>query len=498
MRQRFQLIRLFTNPRGGIYRILIIVVLGSVFSIPSHVQAQTPIDHQSFLPIVVGLPLEPTPKSYLPLVFKPAPETPRINAPFFDGTIQYGEMAIFGMGQVTPTVNYADMRVGYNQSEIYIDIAIFDKRLWNDTTPALNEFDQWDSVTILLNTGNPIQATLTPEVFKFDLQAYKGGSAVPYRAVYQWGANGWVSLGAQFDLVAGWRGNDFNDNSDDRGWVARFHIPFSAIGLTMPVDASVWSVAVFMHDRDDAAGTAIPVVSWPQNAIAETPFTWGKLIFGLPDYTPPEVSFSQTEMIRENTSGTIVPDSGVGGTTGNLCPGDPYFIWNVWGNLNFGESWHFNIQNQGDVADWPCFSKYYVQFPLNSVPVGKKIVSATLLLHYWGGSNPALAQSSLIQVFTVKDDWQENSVTWNNGPCAWENVSRTWVHLPAVWPNWPKVPVYWDVSYAVDQAYRAGKPLSIFLYEADWAQNSGKYFTSSEAEEWNVAGRPTLFVEWGE
>ena len=25
----------------------------------------------------------------------------------------------------------------------------------------------------------------------------------------------------------------------------------------------------------------------------------------------------------------------------------------------------FNIQNQGNVADWPCFSKVYIAFPLN-------------------------------------------------------------------------------------------------------------------------------------
>ncbi len=483
---------------SGFYRSMLILMYGLLISEPIYAQAQMPINHQSFLPIVVGLPLQPSPKSYLPLVFKPVPDTPRINMPFFDGTIQYAEMAVFGMGQITPTVNYADMRVGYNQSEIYIDLAIFDKRLWNDSSPAYNEFDQWDSVTVLLNTGNPIQTSLTPNVYKFNLQAYKGGSPVPYRAVYQWGTSGWEFVSSQFDMTSGWRGNDFNDNSDDRGWVARFHISFSTLGLTAPIDDTVWSVAFFLHDRDDVAGTAIPVVSWPSNVMADTPFTWGKLVFGLPEYESPGVTFSETIMIRENTNGITVPDSGVGGTTGNLCPGDAYFIWNEWGNLNFGDSWHFNIQNQGDVADWPCFSKYYVRFPLDSVPDGKKIVSATLLLHYWGGSNPSTAQSSLIQVLTVNEDWQENLVTWNNGPWAWENVSRTWVHLPAVWPNWPKVPVFWDVSYAVDQAYRTGKPLNIYLYEADWAGDSGKYFTSSEAEEWNVTGRPTLFVKWGE
>jgi len=28
---------------------------------------------------------------------------------------------------------------------------------------------------------------------------------------------------------------------------------------------------------------------------------------------------------------------------------------------------HVNVQNQSDISDWPCFSKYYVTFPLDAV-----------------------------------------------------------------------------------------------------------------------------------
>ena len=35
------------------------------------------------------------------------------------------------------------------------------------------------------------------------------------------------------------------------------------------------------------------------------------------------------------------------------------------------------------------------------------------------------------------------------------------------------------------------------LYSADGAQNSGKYFTSSDAGDWDAEGRPTLRVLLG-
>jgi hypothetical protein len=82
-----------------------------------------------------------------------------------------------------------------------------------------------------------------------------------------------------------------------------------------------------------------------------------------------------------------------------------------------------------------------------------------------------------------------------------ENVSRAWADpvtgcgTPSV--PWPCFARTWDVSYAVAQAYAAGKPLRLALYEADSHYHSGKYFTSSNTEDWNAAGRPTLTVTWG-
>jgi hypothetical protein len=81
----------------------------------------------------------------------------------------------------------------------------------------------------------------------------------------------------------------------------------------------------------------------------------------------------------------------------------------------------FNVQNQEDISDWPCFSKYYVTFPLTGVPARKVIISSTLTLYQIGtageGWTPS-PQPSYIQVLTADQDWNENTLTWNNAPLA--------------------------------------------------------------------------------
>ena len=62
-----------------------------------------------------------------------------MNAPYFADRIKYAETAIFWFGRVTSTENYADVRVGYNASELYVNLAAFDRRLWYQTSPSFND-----------------------------------------------------------------------------------------------------------------------------------------------------------------------------------------------------------------------------------------------------------------------------------------------------------------------------------------------------------------------
>jgi len=231
--------------------------------------------------------------------------------------------------------------------------------------------------------------------------------------------------------------------------------------------------------------------------VRDQPATWGQLAFGLRQFqTVPAPPSAQTFTVRHRLGGAAVVDAMVGG--GSTC-GEGSDFFGQWGSLNYAGSTTIVVQNQGDVADWPCFSKAYVDFPLTGLPAGQQVISAALTVYQFGGSDPSGAQPSLIQVLTVEDPWMEGSITWNNAPLAAENVAQSWVDpIPSPLP-WPGAARTWDVSWAVSQAYAAGRPvLRLALYAADSAYHSGKYFTSSDTGDWNATGRPTLEVVLGD
>jgi hypothetical protein len=241
-----------------------------------------------------------------------------------------------------------------------------------------------------------------------------------------------------------------------------------------------------------------PDQKWPEALDPQQPNTWGQLIFGRPAaYTPPPASTEGEVIVRQGLDGAMVVDAHVGGHT--LCGADYYpHFFDGWGDANYAGYGQMNIQNQWDIADWPCFSRYYVTFPLNAIPAGKAILSATLTLHQFGGANPAAAPDSLIQVYTVAEEWEEATLTWNNSPQALAYVDSAWVKPMRQQLDWPGVPVHWDVSRAVAETYQTGDPLRLALFSADGDYHSGKYFSTSDMGDWNATARPTLHIVWGE
>jgi hypothetical protein len=205
-------------------------------------------------------------------------------------------------------------------------------------------------------------------------------------------------------------------------------------------------------------------------------------------------------LIRHGETGSQVVDATAGSdsTCSNGHNGDPDEP------IGQASATTLYVESQAAITDFPCFSRAYLHFGLNQVPAGKVIVRAELTLHLWGTSgninspNPADRPStSFIQLFSVDGGWTEDGLTWNNSPLARQNLSGTWVKPTGLEINWPKVPYTWDATAAVAEAYAAGKPLDIALYTADTNMHSSKYFTSSDAEDWNALGRPRLVVTWG-
>ena len=426
---------------------------------------------------------------------------PVVNVPRFEQNINLTQGAIFWLGQVNPSNNYADVRVGYNNEALRVDAHVFDRLLWYDVEPLSHELTQWDSVTLLLHLDENSEGdTPSQNSYRFVAQFNQAGSRNNYQTVAQGSSPDWVVSSIPFTTTTGWRGQGLNDDQDDRGWNATFDIPFASLGLSSaPTSGAVWRAALIVHDRDDATGTPIPDQSWPQGMDMQRPSTWGQFAFDKPAYTPPPASPGETVTIRQGLNGISVTDAHVGGHS--TC-GQAFWpqFFNGWGDANYAGFEQINIQNQWDVADWPCFSKYYVTFPTSSIPQGKTIISATLTLHLFGnaGYEPGQAKPSLLQVATVAEAWREDALTWNNAPKLQENIATTWVDPVDVFPGYPGVPAKWDVSGAMAQSYATGIPLQLVIYSPDGAYHSGKYFSSSDTGDWNAVARPTLQVLWGE
>ena len=422
----------------------------------------------------------------------------RVNAPRFDGSVRFSETAVFWFGQVTPTVNSVAGRIGYNDDHLYVHVAVFDRRLWYDPSPSPGDLTAWDAVTLYLDLDGNVGGALDLNAYRFDAQlVWWEQPRDNWQVAYAGDGTGWAMASLPFTTSSGWRGDEPNNDQDDRGWTLAFQIPFGSLGLHGPPQQdTVWGLALALHDRDDWGGAPIADQVWPEAMDTQRPVTWGQLAFGMPAYTPPHSLPGGSIAVRHGLNGASVVDADVGGSSvcGQAAAPD-YFP--TWGELSYLGKDFVNIQNQGDVADWPCFSKYYVSFPLDELPPDKIVVAATLTLRQWGQAGegwPPGPQPSLIQVLTVGEDWDEAQITWNSASLALENVAATWSD-PLENPGWPGEDRNWDVSRPVAEAYAAGSPVRLALYEADYAYHSGKYFYSSDF--WYEEYRPTLRITWG-
>jgi hypothetical protein len=431
---------------------------------------------------------------FLPMLITPEYETPRVNAPYFGEQVKLAESAIFWFGEVNSAENYTDVRVGYTDQELYVRLQTFDRLLWYDTQPSQSDLERWDAGSLSLDLGGGKRYRFMGQLVWWEERDHS-------QAAYQWDGSNWSPASISFKTKTGWRGQQPNDMQDDRGWWINFNIPFESLGLSGPPDpGTIWHMALKLHDRDSAAGPARPDHLWPELSNEHKPSTWGELSFGLAQYHPAaDASPAGTTTIRHKLNGANVVDGMVGG--GTRC-GSQTDFWTEWGYETYPGAEQVNVQNQSDVADWPCFSKFFITFPLQQVPPGKTILSAKLTLYQFGNAgdgSPGGSPTSLIQVLrTENEGWNEADLNWNNAPSAIENVARAWVPPIDVFPGWPGVPITWDVSKAVADAYAQGQPLRLVLYSADADYHSGRYFISSDSPDWNAEGRPSLEIAWGE
>src|SRR6266699_1115502 len=420
----------------------------------------------------------------------------RINIPYFQNSaVPFDQTAIFWFGSVSSSDNFIDVRMGYNNNELYVDLHIVDRYLWYDPNAKAPNLTKGDTATVYLSTTQNGSNAPDQSAYKFVAQVDWYQPRTYYQQTYRGNGSTWVVSPIAFTAVSGWRGTGFN-GKEDSGWTMTYHIPFSSLSRAgSPAQATPRKLGVKVHNQDNASGTPLSLKWWPETENDMVPSSWGALVFGLSNYQAPHTTNNTTFMVRNGLNNQVVTDGMVGGSLG--CYNKGLNRWTGMGGQSYPAATRFNIQNEWDISDWNCFSKFYISFPLNSLPAGKGVVSARVTLHAYGGSGTkGIPTPSLIQVASVNEGWNPATLAWNNAPLVKENISRTVVNTVSK-PTPFGQPYSWDVSKALADAYAAGQPLRLVFYSSDSPYNTGKYFFTSAIASWNANSRPTLQATLG-
>ncbi len=424
-----------------------------------------------------------------------APFTRRVNVPYFgSNTVPFNQTALFWFGAVTSADTYTDVRIGYNKTELFIDLHTVDRYLWYDTDTSAPNLSKDDNASVYLNTTS----TGSGNSYKFQTGVNGYKKRTNYQQAYTGSGTMWTPATIPFTAVYGWQGHGFN-GPEDSGWSMTYHIPFSSLGLAgPPSQGTAWKLAVQVQNRDTGTATTLSEKWWPESANEmTTPSSWGQLVFGIPTYQPPHTSGTAIYSVRNKLNNQVVTDGMVGGSLS--CGNLGLNRWTQWGTQGYPGASRVNIQNETYISDWNCFSKFYITFPLSSLPSGKGVVKATVTLYEYANAGvQGQPNPTYIQVATVNEDWNPATLSWNNAPWVQENINTLLVNTKTtrVVPL-PGLAITWDVSRAVAQAYATGQPLRLVFYTPADQHDSGKYFFSSSIGDWNAAGRPTLQVTLG-
>jgi hypothetical protein len=434
----------------------------------------------------------------------------RVNAPYSAGDVDWAQTAIFWFGQNehyshVPGRNYTDVRIAYTDQALRVRFTVVDYYLWYQENATLaHDLTQYDAAVVYLDTGFDRSATPQTDDYWFLVGArhWPNENAPAYHRQARGAGAGWdTSWSGEWtdnESMQWWcnPGPNSNECGIDFGWTAILTIPWSTLGLSGPPDeGTLWGLGVQLYDRDDSAASGLADPEhWPQTFGVSNPASWAELHFGYADFEPPAAVPEGTTVIRASSpTDNAVEDAWMGG--GGTCSGGH----EGGSEVNHGDSSDLFVGTETAPTHFPCFSKSYLRFSLDSLPPGKTVLSASLTLHLQGNAgDPGQAQPSWVHLFTVSDPWDEMTIHWNNAPLAQENVAASWVYPVTSFPGWPGIPYHWDATQAVAEAYAESRPLSLALYSADVAQHSSKYLVSSETGDWNAAARPTLNVVWGQ
>jgi len=189
--------------------------------------------------------ISPSPSHFSILSAKAAsPVIRRINIPYFTTDVPFNQTAIFWFGYVDGSNNDIDVRMGYNNSELYVDLHVIDQYVWYDTNAQAPDLTNFDTATLDLHTTSNGSYAPDYSSYKFVAQVTHTQSRANYQRAYRGNGSTWVVVSLPFTTVSGWRGHGLN-GSQDSGWTMTYHLPFAALGFSgPPSQGTVWQLSV--------------------------------------------------------------------------------------------------------------------------------------------------------------------------------------------------------------------------------------------------------------
>ena len=96
-----------------------------------------------------------------------AASLPLINVPYFPNSVPFNQTAIFWFGTISSSTTYTDVRIGYSNSEVYVDLRIVDRYLWYDTNKTAPNLNNGDNASLYLSTSNATNTQLDTHSYQF-------------------------------------------------------------------------------------------------------------------------------------------------------------------------------------------------------------------------------------------------------------------------------------------------------------------------------------------
>jgi len=126
-----------------------------------------------------------------------------------------------------------------------------------------------------------------------------------------------------------------------------------------------------------------------------------------------------------------------GSKTKTLYPTDDTFVWQESSGSNYGDEEFMKIKNfNGWFLDDDNQMDGLIKFDVTSIPTGSTIVSAKLYLYYYDYDYNNPDAHSVLELYRMTSNWDEDTVTWNTRPVYSVLTTSATVPSSFAWIDW--------------------------------------------------------------